>query len=250
MMAVRSRAAAWGMRIGVAALVLLALAIVANRYELVVFKFAILGIAIAGALGIIAVIVSLIGIVRVLGGKAGMGFAIAGVVLGIVAATPFTTSFIKGRSVPPIHDITTDLSNPPQFVAVVPLRTASPNPLDRAAPANLAELQAKAYPDLAPLRLQEQPGKVFDAAREVAHDMGWKIVAATPETGLIEATATTSLLRFKDDVVVRVAETDAGTVVVDVRSVSRVGMSDLGTNAARIRAYLSALKTKLGLAAS
>ncbi|HEY4343143.1 MAG TPA: DUF1499 domain-containing protein [Parvibaculum sp.] len=249
-MAVQSRAAVWGMRIGVVALILLALAIIANRYELVVFKFAILGIAIAGALGIIAVIVSLIGIVRVLGGKAGMGIAIAGVVLGLIAATPFTTSFVKGRSVPPIHDITTDLSNPPQFVAVVPLRATSPNPLDRAAPADLAALQAKAYPDLAPLKLQEQPGKVFDAARDVAHDMGWEIVAATPETGLIEATATTSLLRFKDDIVVRVVEPDAGTVVVDVRSVSRVGMSDLGTNAARIRAYLSALKAKLGLAAS
>lgn len=250
-MAGQSRAAVWGMRIGVLALVLLALAIVANRYELVFFRYVVLAIAAAGAVGIVAVIVSLIGLVRTLGGKrAGIGLAVVGLVLGLAAATPFVTSFVKARSVPPIHDITTDLSNPPQFAAIVPLRAASPNPLDRAAPANLAELQAKAYPDLAPLKLQEQPGKVFEAAREVAHDMGWEIVAATPETGLIEATATTSLLRFKDDIVVRVAEPDASTVVVDVRSVSRVGMSDLGTNAARIRAYLSALKAKLGLAAS
>lgn len=248
-MAGQSRAAVWGMRVGVLALVLLALAIIGNRYELVVFRTAILGIAIAGAIGIVAVIVSLIGLVRTLGGKkTGTGLAIAGLVIGLVAATPFTTSFLKGRSVPPIHDITTDLANPPQFVAVVPLRVASPNPLDRAAPADLAELQAKAYPDLAPLSLQEQPGKVFDAARDVAHDMGWEIVAATPETGLIEATATTSLLRFKDDVAIRVVEKDGGTVV-DVRSVSRVGMSDLGTNAQRIRTYLAALKVKLGLAA-
>ena len=248
-MAGQSRAAIWGMRVGVLALILLVLAIIANRYELVVFRTAILGIAIAGAIGIVAVIVSLIGLVRTLGGKkTGAGLAIAGLVIGLIAATPFTTSFLKGRSVPPIHDITTDLANPPQFVAVVPLRVGSPNPLDRAAPADLAALQAKAYPDLAPLSLQEQPGKVFDAAREVAHEMGWDIVAATSETGLIEATATTSLLRFKDDVVIRVAEKDGGAVV-DVRSVSRVGMSDLGTNAARIRTYLAALKAKLGLAA-
>lgn len=248
-MAGQSRAAVWGMRVGVLAFVLLALAIIGNRYELVVFRTAILGIAIAGAIGIVAVIVSLIGLARTLGGKkTGTGLAIAGLVIGLIAATPFTTSFLKGRSVPPIHDITTDLANPPQFVAVAPLRVGSPNSLDRAAPADLAELQAKAYPDLAPLSLQAQPGKVFDAARDVAHDMGWEIVAATPETGLIEATATTRLLRFKDDVVIRVAEKDGGTVV-DVRSVSRVGKSDLGTNAERIRTYLAALKAKLGLAA-
>jgi uncharacterized protein (DUF1499 family) len=247
----QSRTAVWGLRIAIAALVVLVLGIIGNRYELVPFRIALLGIAIAGLIGLLGIVVSLVGLVIAFrGGRSGAFLALIGIVVGIVALTPLGTSFVKGRSVPPIHDISTDLSNPPQFVAIVPLRAASPNPLDRAAPANLAELQAKAYPDLAPLTLQEQPGKVFDAAREVAHDMGWEIVAATPETGLIEATATTSLLRFKDDIVVRVAEPDAGIVVVDVRSVSRVGMSDLGTNAARIRAYLSALKTKLGLAAS
>lgn len=247
-MADRSRAAVWGMRVGVLAFVLLALAIIGNRHEFVVFRTAVLGVAIAGAIGIVAVIVSLVGLVRTLGGrKTGVGLAIAGLVIGVIAATPFTVSFLKGRSVPPIHDITTDLANPPQFVAVVALRAGSPNPLDRAAPADLAELQAKAYPDLAPLSLQAQPGKVFDAAREVAHDMGWEIVAATPETGLIEATATTSLLHFKDDVAIRVTEKDGGAVV-DVRSVSRVGKSDLGANAERIRAYLAALKAKLDLA--
>jgi uncharacterized protein (DUF1499 family) len=238
------------MRIAVVALVVLVLGIVGNRYELVQFKIALLAIAIAGLIGLLGALVSLVGLVFAFrGGKSGALLALVGIVVGIIALTPLGTSFVKGRSVPPIHDITTDLSNPPQFVAIVPLRATSPNPLDRALPADLAELQAKAYPDLAPLSLQEQPGKVFDAAREVAHDMGWEIVAATPETGLIEATATTSLLRFKDDIVVRVVERDAATVV-DVRSVSRVGMSDLGTNAARIRAYLSALKSKLGLAAS
>ena len=246
----QSRAAVWGMRLGITALVVLILGILGNRYELVSFKVALPSLALAALIGIVAVAVSLIGAIIVLrGGKAGLAAALVGIVLGVVAATPVSTSFVKGRSVPRIHDITTDLSNPPQFAAVVPLRAASPNPLDRKEPADLAELQAKAYPDLAPLTLQEQPGKVFDAARDVAHDMGWEIVAATPETGLIEATATTSLLRFKDDIVVRVVERDAATVV-DVRSVSRVGMSDLGTNAARIRAYLSALKTKLGIAAS
>lgn len=246
----KSRAAAWGLRLGIAALVVLALGIIGNRYEIVSFKIALPTLAIAALIGLIAIVVSLIGLIVTLGGKrAGVATAIAGIVLGLVAATPVGTSFFKGRSVPRIHDITTDLSNPPEFAAIVVLRRPDANPLDRKLPADLAELQAKAYPDLAPLVVQEQAGKVFDAARDVAHDMGWEIVAATPETGLIEATATTSLLHFKDDIAIRIVEKDGGSVV-DVRSVSRVGVSDLGTNAARIRAYLAALKTKLGLAAS
>ncbi|HEX7776265.1 MAG TPA: DUF1499 domain-containing protein, partial [Parvibaculum sp.] len=95
----------------------------------------------------------------------------------------------------------------------------------------------------------EQPGKVFEAAQATAQEMGWQIVASTPETGLIEATDTTKLIHFKDDIAIRVAEKDGGTAV-DVRSVSRIGMSDLGVNAARIRAYLAALKAKLATPAS
>ena len=75
--------------------------------------------------------------------------------------------------------------------------------------------------------------------------MGWELVASTPDTGLIEATATTNLLHFKDDVAIRITKTDAGGSILDVRSVSRVGMSDLGANAARIEAFIAALKAKL-----
>jgi uncharacterized protein (DUF1499 family) len=71
--------------------------------------------------------------------------------------------------------------------------------------------------------------------------MGWEIVAADPATGRIEATATTFWYGFKDDVVVRVGAGNGGSVI-DVRSKSRVGRSDLGANASRIRTYLEALK--------
>tara|TARA_R110000868_G_scaffold10429_2_gene51178 strand:+ start:1545 stop:2291 length:747 start_codon:yes stop_codon:yes gene_type:complete len=242
----QSRLAAWGSRLAILGLVVLVVCIVLLRFDLMAFRLPLLGIAVAGLLGIVALVVSLIGLVSVLRGKrAGLSAALIGIVVALVAATPFTTSFMKGRSVPPIHDITTDLANPPQFVAILPLRATSPNPLDRAEPADLAAQQAKAYPSLAPVTLDALPGKVFEASRDVVHDMGWDLVSAAPDSGLIEATATTNLLHFKDDVVIRITETDAGGSIVDLRSVSRVGMSDLGANAARIEAFIEALKAKL-----
>lgn len=240
----RSRAAVWGSRIGIAAIVLLVLAIAANHMGLLGYKLPLMGIAGGALLGLIAILTSLVGLIIALRGKGGAGVALLGVVLGVVAAAPVATTLVAGRSVPRIHDITTDLSNPPQFDAVVALREGAPNALDRATPPDLAEQQQKAYPDLATLTVSEQPGKVYEAALETAKQMGWTIDASTPEKGLIEATAVTKLIGFKDDVAIRVTETEGGAAV-DVRSVSRVGMSDLGANAKRIRAYLAALKAKL-----
>lgn len=241
----QSRLASWGMRLAVLALIVLVLSILVLRLDLMAFGTPLLGIAVAGLVGLVALLVSLAGlVVTATGKKAGLATAIIGIVVAVIAATPFTTSFITGSGVPPIHDITTDLANPPQFVAVVALRAASPNPLDRAEPADLAEQQAKAYPGLTSLSLNVPAGVVFEASRDVVHDMGWELVAAAPDAGLIEATATTSLLQFKDDVAIRIVETETGATV-DVRSVSRVGQSDLGANAARIEAFLAALQAKL-----
>lgn len=144
----------------------------------------------------------------------------------------------RARSVPPIHDITTDLENPPTFEAVLPLRTEAPNTLDR--PPMLASQQREGYPDIAPLTLPVGRDEAFNRALATAQDMGWEIVAADQAAGRIEATATTAWFGFKDDVVVRLTPWGTGTRV-DVRSVSRVGRSDVGTNARRIAAFLGAL---------
>lgn len=245
----RSRLALWGSRIAIAAVVLLILSILANRLGLLGYKLPLLGIAASALIGLVAVLVSLVGLVVALRGKGGAGAALLGIVLGVAALWPLASARVMGADVPRIHDITTDLANPPQFDAVVALRADAPNSLDRSSPPDLAALQQKAYPDLATLVVQEQPGKVFEAALETAKAMGWKIDASTPEKGLIEATDTTKLIGFKDDVAIRVAEKDGGAAV-DVRSVSRVGVSDLGTNAKRIRAYLAALKARLAAPAA
>jgi uncharacterized protein (DUF1499 family) len=145
----------------------------------------------------------------------------------------------RARRVPPIHDITTDTVNPPEFIAVLPLRANAPNPATYGGSA-VAEAQRLAYPDIRPLHLDLPPARAFERALAAARTMGWDIVAADSAAGRIEATATTFWFRFKDDVVVRLTPEGAGTRV-DVRSLSRVGRSDVGTNARRIRAYFARL---------
>jgi uncharacterized protein (DUF1499 family) len=146
----------------------------------------------------------------------------------------------RASRVPRIHDITTDTDHPPPFVAVLPLRASAPNPAVYGGP-EIAAQQHQGYADLAPLTLGVPPDQAFNRALAVARKMGWEIVASDPASGRIEATDTTFWFGFKDDVVVRIEAAPGGSRV-DVRSVSRVGLSDVGTNAARIRRYLSELK--------
>lgn len=145
----------------------------------------------------------------------------------------------QGRAVPAIHDISTDLADAPAFVAVVPLRAGAANPPTYGG-AEVASEQRRAYPDIRPLDLAVPPSEAFARALAAAHETGWDIVAADGAAGRIEATATTPWFGFKDDVVVRIVPTATGSRV-DVRSLSRVGKSDLGTNARRVRAYLAKL---------
>lgn len=145
----------------------------------------------------------------------------------------------RARSVPAIHDITTDTVDPPQFVAVLPLRKGAPNSAVYGGP-EIAAKQHAAYPDIKPLHVDLARTETFRRALDAAKAMDWKIDAAVPAEGRIEATATTLWFGFKDDIVVRVRADGSGSVV-DVRSESRVGKSDVGTNAARVRKYLAKL---------
>jgi len=146
----------------------------------------------------------------------------------------------RARAVPPIHDISTDLENPPTFEAILPLRADTPNDLERTS--EVTELQRHGYPDLAPVTLPIPLDQAFDRALAVAQEAGWQIVTADKSSGRIEATDTTRWFGFKDDVVVRLTPWGAGTRV-DMRSVSRIGRSDIGTNARRIRQYLDRLQS-------
>ena len=141
---------------------------------------------------------------------------------------------------PPIHDITTDTSDPPLFVDVLPLRAGARNSAEYGG-SRVAELQQAAYPDIVPVDLAIAPGEAFTKALAAAKTMGWALVAADSATGRIEATATTRVFRFKDDVVIRIRPRNGGSRL-DIRSVSRIGGSDLGKNASRIREFTTRLR--------
>jgi uncharacterized protein (DUF1499 family) len=143
---------------------------------------------------------------------------------------------------PRIHDITTDTDHPPQFVALLAVRQKAPNGAAYGG-ARIAQAQKAAYPDIAPARLGTPPDQAFDRALDAAQRMGWKIIAADKAEGRIEATATTFWLRFKDDVVIRIAAAGSGSRL-DIRSMSRVGRNDFGANAKRIRAFLQQLRSR------
>jgi len=170
--------------------------------------------------------------------------AIALLVGAAIAYVPWHYNSMRG-TVPPIHDITTDWQNPPQFQAVLPSRQAEKaNPVDYEG-AKVSDEQRKAYPDIAPLDLAVPPAAAFDRALATAQQMGWNIVAADKQAGRIEASEKSRWFGFTDDIVVRVTPEEggaAGASRVDLRSVSRQGRGDFGVNAARVRRYLQALK--------
>ncbi len=167
------------------------------------------------------------------------------VLVGLLVAAIGGVSFVLparqqsiARSVPPIHDITTDTDDPPSFVAVIPLRADAPNPPEY--DPEIAAQQHDAYPDLRAVTLDLPPADAFSEALAAAEDMGWDLVADDTAAGRIEATDTTFWYGFKDDVVIRVRPDGAGSRI-DIRSKSRVGRSDVGANAQRIRAYTARL---------
>ena len=175
------------------------------------------------------------------------GKNITGIVLSLIAlaigisafALPFSWK-LTAQKMPHIHDITTDIVNPPRFVSILPLRANAPNPAEYGGP-EIAAKQRAAYPDIKTVVLNVPNDQAFALALDAANKLGWRIVAAIPPEGRIEATDTTFWFGFTDDIVVRI--TPAGNrSLVDVRSVSRVGISDVGTNARRIRGFLKKLE--------
>lgn len=199
-----------------------------------VLRWAAYGGIAGAAISIIGLIAS-IRIVIVQGFKwALLGIVVGGLVAGLVLHWKQVA-----ESVPRIHDITTDTKNPPEFVSIRGLLKSDQNsPVYGGA--EVAAQQRKAYPDITPLILSVSSDRAFEKALAVARHMGWQIIDEDKSAGHIEAVATTFWFGFRDDIVIRVRKKDSGSRV-DIRSESRVGVSDLGKNAERIRAFLRAM---------
>jgi len=205
------------------------------RTGFVILRWALYIAAGAGVISLIAFIAA-----AVQKHSANVFVGLAGAVLAAAMVLPAWQLQRVGASVPRIHDITTDMDNPPAFVAIAPLRKDAPNPAAYDGPKTAAEQKA-AYADIHPVQLPAPPAQAYQRALDAARSMGWEIVSEAPAEGRIEATDATMWFGFKDDIVIRVTAAGGGSRV-DVRSKSRVGRNDFGTNAKRVRAYTRKLE--------
>ncbi|WP_024593537.1 MULTISPECIES: DUF1499 domain-containing protein [unclassified Pseudoalteromonas] len=164
-------------------------------------------------------------------------------VFSVVAIAMPLNMMNKAEGVPAIHDISTDLVNPPKFVAIAPLRANASNPVEYAGEETAVQ-QRKAYPELVTLSFAQSKADLMTASEQAVKNLGFALVSANTAKGIVEATDTTTWFGFKDDVVIRIKD-EGSQRFVDIRSKSRVGRSDLGKNAERIHSIINELNSLL-----
>ena len=205
-----------------------------------------------------ALVFAVIGIVLAFGafvviwkdGAGGMGYAFTAIFVGLgLIAYPSYLGYLA-YTLPMINDITTDPIDPPRFDVLARLR---PRGTAEYAGLYTAELQHKAYPDVEPLNISISPKDAYDAAMAAIQRRKWRVVVDRPpllprREGVIEAVARTPIMGFPDDVSVRIRPAEDGARI-DVRSASRYGRHDFGTNAARIKALLGDIDDRISEAA-
>jgi uncharacterized protein (DUF1499 family) len=233
------RLAVWSKRLGWFAVTVTLLSVLVVRSDILEVQPAL--VTFAAALGCAALVIFLAlnsFVIIWKKGCKGLSHAIIAILLGLaLLAYPSYLAFL-GSKLPMINDITTDPANPPQFTVLAHLRPHGSNDYPGA---KAAALQKSAYPDIVPLQLDVKPLVAYNMALKAIAKRNWHVVNARPpelqHDGFIEVVAHTPIMRLRHDVVVRLDASNNGTRV-DVRSASRFGVSDFGTNAKRVRALL------------
>ncbi|MDX2224418.1 MAG: DUF1499 domain-containing protein [Rhodospirillaceae bacterium] len=215
-----------------------------------VLRYAVYAAIAGGAIALLSLVAALVA--GGVGAAARNATGWVGLLVGLVVFyVPYS---VQSGGYPPIHDVTTDIDDPPALIAAVPLRqstgaTNTPE-YDRIvksprgnAEFNVPELQKKAFPDIQPVKLDMPPEQAFQKALDTVAALRWTLIEANAAEGRIEAWDKTAWFGFIDDVVIRVRADGAGSRV-DVRSVSRIGFGDIGKNAKRIRAFTAKLTGK------
>jgi len=227
------------------------------------FGFAVLGVTVGPILVLGCLVLGALALVGALAipPRQGVGLGLAAFGIPAVAVALLLGVRAQAAQAPPIHDISTDLANPPAFSSAVHAARAAiagGNDLDLAtkrvpqlgrfgaSEGRLStELQRERYPDLQPIDAPLPGQFAYDLARNTAEELGWRITRADPAGLTIEAQVRSFWFGFVDDIVVRVTPVSEAQSRIDVRSVSRVGVSDLGANAKRIRAFRDSVNARL-----
>jgi uncharacterized protein (DUF1499 family) len=234
----------WLLRLQILLLMLLAMVAAGHKFDIVPFSMLAQGftVGLGGSLllGAVALVVLIWASVS---RKPGWNLPMITVV--VIAALPILVILATagdGFDKPRIHDITTDIHNPPSFSVAQSLRKEGENSLEYPIE-TLPALQSAAYPEIQPLLVAQTAFDSYEQAKATLNVLGWEVVREDIVNYELEAVDETLILGFKDDVIVRVQAAEGGSRV-DVRSVSRVGVSDLGANAKRIQRYFSVFQAQ------
>ncbi len=239
-----SRVARWAALLGVASVSIVAVGILGIQVGLLA-PMAGFGLFALGAVlgGLATGLLGVIGWFTSGGGDAdGRRNAMVALAIAVVLVGSVMVGGSPGRGLPRINDITTDLGDPPVFVAA--LEEPANAGRDMSYPPDFAPQVRAAYPDLTPIQLAIPAPEAFDRSLAVAESLGWEITRRDREAGVFEARDVTAVFRFVDDIVVRVRSLP-GRTLVDMRSKSRDGQGDVGANAARIRRFTAALRAEV-----
>jgi uncharacterized protein (DUF1499 family) len=237
----------WARRMALFFVQLLILTVLLHRFGSLATPAALnlLTVSIGGL--VLAIVVALVGIVRIwFGGQTGAGAAFAAIAIALIGLALPLYYLSQFFLLPRLNDVETTPRQPMQFSQLAAQRPADANRIVEPDLAT-AEIQEKAYPDLRPMELERSATETFDIVHEAVKRIGWTIVLNEPpgeQPGRIEATDRTMIMGFTDDALIRVTGDDT-RAFIDVRSVSRYGMHDLGANADRIRALFAEVKAAL-----
>lgn len=236
----KARLARWSVLLAGAAVVVTGGGLTLARYDLIPKLTGFMAFLGGGLVAALALVLGLLALLIGRGqelpsrGKLLAGLVLALGMVGFLASRPAASG-----DVPAIHDVTTDLANPPQFEAI---KLRADNLAGVGTVENWRKLHAGSYSDIRSIEIPRPVAQVTAEAAKLVEQQGWELVKSDPTRGHVEATASVSYIRFKDDVVLRITTTaDGKGSKVDMRSVSRIGISDFGVNAKRVHAFLKAL---------
>ncbi len=236
-----SRAALWSRRLAWFSLAVLLLALLAFRMS----EPSVQGLApIAGAYGFVvaALLLAVVAFIRIWrSGHRGVVMASQAFFISLLLLAPAAYAVFKLVTLPTLNDVSTDIDDPPAFSRSRIALDARKGRVPPDVPAERRRAQRQAYPKAVPIVLEVPAEMAFDIARRAALNRGWQVLESSRPggrtgAGRIEAVARTRILRFSDDVTIRVRPRVDGSRI-DIRSASRLGSHDFGANAARIAAF-------------
>ena len=236
-----SRLALWSRRLALFSLAVLVVATLTFRLgtqSLQAMTPLVSGVLLAGIAGLLAVLA----FVRIwVKGHKGVGLALQGFFLALLLLAPLGWLVVQSVRLPVLNDVTTDVDEPPAFSRSRLVQAARNGRVPPEQPADIRQKQRAAYPRVLPVVLDVPPEEAFELARRATISLRWQVIEMVPPggrsgAGRIEASDRTRILRFVDDITIRIRPRADGSRI-DIRSASRLGSHDFGANAKRILAF-------------